>query len=77
MSWEIKDNEGVVKAKVNALEYNDEWMGQTSVTVTVESPEPIDFAIGNYLVYRGERFEINYDPGKIKSAPRYAKGDAF
>lgn len=77
MSWEIKDNEGVVKAKVNALEYNDEWMGRTSVTVTVESPEPIDFAIGNYLVYRGERFEINYDPGKIKSAPRYAKGDAF
>ena len=58
MSWEIKDNEGVVKAKVNALEYNDEWMGQTSVTVTVESPEPIDFAVGNYLVHRRENKQI-------------------
>ncbi len=77
MTWAIKGNDGTVKATVHALEYNGEWMGERYVTVTVESPYPIEFAIGDYLEYRGERFEINYDPGKIKSAPSYIKGDAF
>lgn len=75
--WEIKGKDNTVKSTVNALEYNGEWMGECYVSVTVESPEPVNFEIGDYLMYRGERFEINYDPGKIKSAPRFAKGDAF
>ena len=75
--WEIKGKDDVTKATVYALEYNGEWMGEVYVSVTIESPTPIDFAIGDYLMYRGERFEINYNPGKIKSAPQYAKGDAF
>lgn len=77
MSWDIKGKDNQIKATVDALEYNGEWMGEVYVSVTIESPTPIDFAIGDYLIYRGERFEINYDPGKIKSAPQYAKGDAF
>ena len=75
--WEIRGKDDVTKAAVYALEYNGEWMGEVYVSVTIESPTPIDFAIGDYLMYRGERFEINYDPSKIKSAPQYAKGDAF
>lgn len=75
--WEIKGKNGVVKASVNGVEFNDEWMVGRYVTVTVESPCPVSFAIGDYLTYRGERFEINYDPGKIKSAPQFEKGDAF
>ena len=75
--WEIKGKDNQTKATVYALEYNGEWMGESYVSVTIESPTPIDFAIGDYLMYRGERFEINYDPGKIKSAPQFAKGDAF
>ena len=75
--WMIKGSDGKVKASVGKVEYNDEWMQERYVSVTVESPYPIGFRIGDYLEYRGERFEINYDPGKIKSAPRFAKGDAF
>lgn len=75
--WEIKGKDNQAKATVYALEYNGEWMGESYVSVTIESPTPIAFAIGDYLMYRGERFEINYDPGKIKSAPQFAKGDAF
>lgn len=75
--WEIKSKLNIVKATVNSLEYNGEWMGECYVNVSIESPTPIDFEIGDYLMYRGERFEINYDPGKIKSAPPYKKGDAF
>ncbi|WP_289759229.1 hypothetical protein, partial [uncultured Duncaniella sp.] len=75
--WEIKGKNNQVKATVGSLEYNGEWMGESYVTVTVESPAPVNFEIGDYIIYRDERFEINYDPGKIKSAPRYEKGDAF
>ena len=76
--WEIKSKNNVVKAIPSTKpEYNGEWMGECYVSVTIESPTPVDFEIGDYLIYRGERFEINYNPGKIKSAPRFAKGDAF
>ena len=75
--WEIKGKDNQVKTTVGSLEYNGEWMGESYVTVTVESPAPVNFEIGDYIIYRDERFEINYDPGKIKSAPRYEKGDAF
>lgn len=75
--WEIKGKNNVVKATVDTPEYNGEWMGERYVTVSVESPTPVNFEIGDYIIYRGERFEINYDPGKIKSAPQNAKGDAF
>ena len=77
MSWEIKSKNNEVKFEVEKVEYNDEWMQERYVTVTIESPAPINFQIGDYLIYRGERFEINYDPGKIKSAEPYDKGDAF
>lgn len=75
--WEIRGKENIAKAVARSLEYNGEWLGERYVSATIESPTPIDFRIGDYVVYRGERFEINYDPGKIKSAPRYAKVDAF
>ena len=76
--WEIKGKDNQTKAIPSTKpEYNGEWMGESYVTVSVESPVPIDFAIGDYIIYRDERFEINYDPGKIKSAPRDEKGDAF
>ena len=77
MSWEIKSKDNKVRFDVGKVEYNDEWMQERYVTVTIESPCPIDFQIGDYLIYRGERFEINYDPGKIKGAPLFEKGDAF
>lgn len=77
MSWEIRSKNNDIKAICSKVEYSDEWLQECAVTVTIESPDPIDFQIGDYLIYRDERFEINYDPGKIKSAPRFTKGDAF
>ncbi|MCM1223081.1 MAG: hypothetical protein NC548_52375, partial [Lachnospiraceae bacterium] len=76
--WAIKDKTGsTVKCTVGAVEYNGTWMGECYLTVTVESPTPIAFAIGDYIEYRGERFEINYDPTEIKQAKKSSKGDAF
>lgn len=62
---------------LHTLEMSDEWMGECSVTADITSPYPIDFSIGDYLEYRGERYEINYDPGKIKSARAGSHGEAF
>ena len=77
MSWVIRSKDGSERAVLKSLEYNGEWLGECYVTATLESPVPVGFEIGDWLEYRGERFEINYDPGKIKAAPRYASGDAF
>lgn len=63
--------------KVHSIEYNGTWMGECFVTATFENEAPIDFSIGDYIVYRNERFEINYDPGKIKCSSMNTYGGAF
>ena len=74
--WEIKRND-IVIATTDKLEYHGEWLGESYVTVDVTSPQPISFEIGDFIEYRGERYEINYDPITVKSAPINIKGDAF
>ena len=53
---------------VESLELHDEWMAECYVTVTVKSPLPIDFGVGDYIDYRGERFTIQYDPTATTSS---------
>lgn len=72
----LKDSNGKEIA-VHSIEYNGTWMGECFVTVTFENEAPIDFSIGDYIVYRNERFEINYDPGKIKCSSKDSYGGAF
>ena len=82
--WQIyhKDGSKLTDAngkpiEIHSLEYSGEWMGACNVTADIENEAPIDFSIGDYIDYRGERFEINYDPGRIKNASRGMKGDGF
>ena len=72
----LKDTSGNV-VTTKSLEYNGSWMGECFVAVSFKSPAPILFKIGDYLVYRNEIFEINYDPGKIKQARHKEHGEAF
>ena len=58
-------NSKAKEIEVHSIEYNGTWMGECFVTATFENEAPIYFSIGDYIVYRNERFEINYDPGKI------------
>ena len=62
---------------VSGLEYSDSWMGECFVTISFKNNAPINFQIGDYLEYRGERFELNYDPGKEKQARKDSYGEAF
>ena len=82
--WVIRHSDGSVLKDLNgnsvttkSLEYSGSWMGECFVSVTFSSPAPILFKIGDNLTYRGELFEINYDPGKIKQSRRNEHGEAF
>lgn len=84
MEWKLYHNDGTPlrdtngkEISVHSLTYDGEWMGECSVSVSIENEAPIDFSIGDYLIYRNERFELNYDPGKIKQGRKNALGDSF
>lgn len=61
----------------DTLEYSGKWMGECFVTVSFKSAYPIDFQIGDYIEYRGERFCLNYDPSVVKKARRGSYGEGF
>ena len=82
--WLIRHIDGsVLKDETNndittrSIEYNGSWMGECYVTITLKSASPILFKIGDYLTYRGEIFEINYDPSVIKQSRRNEYGESF
>lgn len=83
-TWNIYHKDGSKLTDVNSeqiivhgLEYSDSWMGECYVTINFKNNAPIDFRIGDYLVYRGERFELNYEPGKDKQARKDTYGEGF
>ena len=83
-TWNIYHKDGSKLTDVNeeqitvhGLEYSDYWMGECFVTINFKHEVPINFQIGDYIVYRGERFELNYEPGKDKQARPGTYGDGF
>lgn len=72
----LRDTNGT-ESSVHSLKYDGEWMGECSVSVSIENEAPIDFEIGDYLIYRNERFELNYDPGKAKQGRKNTLGNSF
>lgn len=84
MEWKLYHKDGTPlrdtngkEISVHSLQYDGEWMGECSVSVSIENEAPIDFEIGDYLIYRNERFELNYDPGKAKQGRKNALGNSF
>ena len=83
-TWNIYHKDGSKLTDVNGeqiivhgLEYSDSWMGECYVTISFKNNAPINSQIGDYLVYRGERFELNYEPGKEKQAKLNSYGEGF
>lgn len=77
MQFPIYSKEGLVKCHTNSLEYQGKWMGESFVQASVISSTPIEFALGDYILYNGQRYEINYDPAVIKQARSGSVGNAF
>lgn len=83
-AWNIYHKDGSKLTNVNGeqitvhgLEYSDSWMGECFLTINFKHEVPINFQIGDYIVYRGERFELNYEPGKDKQARPDTYGEGF
>ena len=83
-TWNIYHKDGSKLTDVNGeqitvhgLEYSDSWMGECFVTINFKHEVPINFQIGDYIVYRGERFELNYEPGNDKQARPDTYGEGF
>lgn len=78
MAWKVYDKTGnTVRCTLKGLEYNGTWMGACFVVCSLKSAVPVPFEIGDYVIYRGEKFEINYDPTALKKAAKKTSGEAF
>ena len=77
VQWSADVSENVGEYANPQLEYRGTWMGECFVTLTVKCAVPVDFHIGDYIVYRGEKFVINYDPSVVKKARRGTYGEGF
>lgn len=76
--WKVYSYDGkTVKATTKRVEYNGEYMGSCSLTVTFESHAPINFEIGDYIDYRLERFYLNVLPSSKKQCSRNGSKNAF
>lgn len=82
--WNIYHKDGTKLTDVNddevvvhGLQYSDKWMGDCFLTIDFKNNAPINFKIGDYIIYRGERFELNYEPGKDKKSSLNTYGDGF
>lgn len=78
MGWIVYDKTGEIKrCTIKELEYNGSFMGERTISCSFESPVVINFAIGDYLTYRGEVFYLYYIPSQTKSASSGSAQDAF
>lgn len=85
--WIIYNKDGSEKAMTGGitvghctlpeLEYHGIWMLECFVTFTVKSFQPVNWQLGDYLMYRGEKFVLNYDPSVIKKARTNTYGEAY
>lgn len=74
----VKDiNGSTIKLEVRSFSYQGNFMGESYISFDVNSPVYINFEIGDYIEYRGERFVLNYIPSPIKNGTPGKSGDAF
>lgn len=75
--WTLYSKNGVAKVVVKKLDYHGEFMGESHVTFDLDSPVPVEFAFGDYLTYRGEKYTLRELPSVEKQARKSSYGGAF
>lgn len=75
----IRDKRDNILCEIKKFSYNGIFMDVSSITVTVESNEPIAFGIGDYIDwdYDGMRYTLDVAAGVEKQARRNSVGNAF
>ena len=63
-----------IRCTLAKYQYNGEYMGERTVTSTINSPTKIDWEIGDYIFLRGQYFKIKVTPSAKKQSRRNEYG---
>ena len=75
--FSIYHSDGTLVTTAHNLTHNDSFMGESCVSIDIKSPSEIDFAIGDYVDYRGHRYYMAVTPSVTKKARSGSVGNAF
>ena len=65
------------RAVVNKWKFQDAMMGEQYITFNITSEKPIDWAIGDYCVFRDQTYTLNYVPSVTQKAGTNERQDAY
>ena len=66
-----------VRCVVERWTFHDQFMGEQYLSFDVNSPVVLEWEVGDYCVFRGEVYTLNYVPSCTQHARMYESGDAF
>lgn len=72
-----ENGDNKTRAIVNKWKFCDSVMGEQYLTFSIASEKPIDWAIGDFCVFRGETFTLNYIPSLTQKAKTGERQDAY
>jgi hypothetical protein len=70
-------NSSKLRCIVNKWKFQDAMMGEQYLTFTITSETPIDWAVGDFCVFRGETYTLNYVPSVTQKAGTKERQDAY
>ena len=70
-------NSAQTRAVVNKWKFLDAMMGEQYITFNITSEKPIDWAIGDYCVFRDQTYTLNYVPSVTQKAGTNERQDAY
>ncbi len=65
------------RATVNKWKFQDAMMGEQFITFSITSEVPIQWSVGDWCEFRGERYTLNYIPSVTQKAGMKESGEAF
>lgn len=66
-----------IRCVVERWEFHDTYMQEQFVSFSYQSPVPVQFAVGDWCEFRGERYTLNYIPTCEQRAGIGSTGDSF
>ena len=66
-----------IRYTANRWQWQDAVMGEQYITLNAQSDVHIPFAVGDYCIYRGEVFYLNYIPSETQNARPNKVGNGF
>lgn len=77
VTQQSRNNPASWRTVVDKWKFQDAMMGEQYVTFTITSEKPIDWAVGDYCIFRGETFTLNYVPSVTQKAGTNERLDAY